>query len=104
MGKLSMLAATSFSTTTVDSESTLVENDVAANIDNFLMNSHVHLKDSSTHPRAGNFLSPGTSITITRGRTIPYQALRRSHRGTPTKRRLMLGQICLLMARAGSTL
>merc|ERR1712093_657360 len=33
------------STTTVDSESTLVENDVAANIDNFLMNSHVHLKD-----------------------------------------------------------
>ncbi|KAK0123119.1 hypothetical protein ONS96_010124 [Cadophora gregata f. sp. sojae] len=30
---------------TVDSDSTLVDNDVAANIDNFLMNSHVHLKD-----------------------------------------------------------
>ncbi|KAH9220462.1 hypothetical protein DL95DRAFT_329043 [Leptodontidium sp. 2 PMI_412] len=32
-------------TTTIDSDSTLVDNDVATNIDNFLSNSHVHLAD-----------------------------------------------------------
>lgn len=46
------------STTTVDSDSTLVDSDVTANIDNFLMNSHVHLKDFEHASQ--NWQLPGT--------------------------------------------
>ncbi|KAG4439402.1 hypothetical protein IFR05_005095 [Cadophora sp. M221] len=65
-------------TTTIDSDSTLVDNDFAANIDNFLSNSHVHMSDfeasqgwqlpvtesSDADPTWANYTVPASTLAL----------------------------------------